>query len=175
MLLYISRTPTSSVFSYLLLKTYPRVHIASRNDIYNTAGVKGLCKETFHSKGKEDKRRLWVGEEVGERVLFDRNALLDNAVYPIIVTLGFVESDDNDSIEEDNSSDTQKEQLMASHYSQEATDDSGEQSMFSDTIYMLRPSIFPLVLSNVCLPSPSPNTAVQASRYSALTLPEPDG
>jgi hypothetical protein len=37
-----------------------------------------------------------------------------------------VESDDNNSIEEDTSSDTQDEKLMASHYSQGAMDESGE-------------------------------------------------
>jgi hypothetical protein len=47
-------------------------------------------------------------------------------MYPIIVSLGRVESDDNDSIEKDNSSDKHNEKLMASHYSREATDEGGE-------------------------------------------------
>jgi hypothetical protein len=47
-------------------------------------------------------------------------------MYTIIVSLGGVENDDNDNIEEDNSSDTQKEKLMASQYSEEATGERDE-------------------------------------------------
>jgi hypothetical protein len=83
-------------------------------------------RKIFTVRAKKTSPLLSGREEVGERVFVDRNRHFDNAMYTIIVSLGGVESDDNDNIEEHNSSDTQNEKLMSSHYSQEATGERGK-------------------------------------------------
>jgi hypothetical protein len=82
----------------------------------------------------------------------------------IIVRLGDVESDDNDNIEEDNSSDVRNEKLMASHYSQEAPGERGRGvSVFGYTLqYMLRQTLshppLPLPFPSSVFPPPLPTT-----------------
>jgi hypothetical protein len=108
------------------------------------------CEEMFRSVSGEDWRPLYQHAKKLEKAYNERDAHFDNAVELIIVSSRGVQSDDNESSEEDNSADPRDdEKYVAWHCLQGAVGERGKQSVFSVILYMLRQ-----ILCRFCRPPP---------------------
>jgi transposase len=86
-------------------------HIASRKSVCKVQDATRLCEEIFHSVGDGDWWPLYARVKNLEKEHYDKHARFNNVIDIIIVSLGGVESDNNDSSEEDNRSDTRDEEM----------------------------------------------------------------